>query len=356
MSCYHPLKRWSVGVNPLTGKSRGIVTGYLADHLDVLGSDRFEVSHVSDVSSRAVGTIRDFQEIPCGRCIGCRLEYSRQWANRCMLELQYHKHAYFVTLTYNDVHIPEGFYCINEDTGEAAISWTLRLKDFQDFMKRVRKYKGVGIRYFACGEYGSQTFRPHYHAIIFGLQLEDLVPFGKNPLGHQYFRSEFLEKCWSQRLPGKVYESLGFVGVAPVTWETCAYTARYVMKKLKGPEAQFYDDYGLEPPFTVMSRKPGIADQWYHDHPGCMEQDYINISTPTGGRKFKPPRYYEQKYDIEYPESSAARKKLKKDLALEFQKLKLQRTDLSYLEMLQVSEEYKKAQISGLQRRLDDVT
>lgn len=352
LSCYHPLKRWTVGVNPQTGKSRGIVTGYLADHIDVLSGDRFEVSHVSEVSSRAIGTIREFVEIPCGKCIGCRLEYSRQWANRCMLELPYHEHSWFVTLTYNDIYVPRTYYS-DPDTGEAYEAYTLRLKDLQDFFKRLRFNSGQELRYFAAGEYGDKFMRPHYHAIIFGLKLDDLVPFGRNELGHQYYRSPILEHNWSNRLPGKVYELLGYVGVAPVTWETCAYTARYVMKKLKGQEAHFYDDHNLEPPFTVMSRRPGIAAQWYIDHPGCMEQDYINIATPTGGRKFRPPRYYDLKYDIEYPEESAARKAKRKDLSLEMQKLRLMRSDLSYLELLQVDELYKQAQLQSLKRRLD---
>lgn len=351
MSCYHPLKAWPIGLHP-SGKTNYKITSYEVDHIDVLSGDRFEPSGVSIPSRRAVGMIKNFIEIPCGKCVGCRLDYSRDWANRCMLELQYHDDAWFVTLTYNDIYVPKTWYPVNE-FGEADQAYTLRVSELQGFFKRLRFNTGQKIRYFAAGEYGDLHMRPHYHCIIFGLKLDDLEPFGRSELGHQYYRSATLERAWSHRIGYDSWETLGYVGVAPVTWETCAYTARYVMKKLKGAEAEFYDSFCLEPPFTVMSRKPGIAARWYEDHPDCMESDYINISTPTGGRKFKPPRYYDLKYDIDYPEESAKRKEQRKAMSIAIQKLKMRRTDLSYLEMLQVAEEYKKAQICGLQRRLD---
>ena len=127
-------------------------------------------------------------QIPCGKCIGCRLEYSRQWANRCMLELQYHDSAYFVTLTYNEEHVPRtGLH------GEMS----LRKRDFQLFMKRLRKkYSDDRIRFYAAGEYGTTTQRPHYHAILFGLHLDDLQVY-KSKDSYKYFTSPGLQRVWS---------------------------------------------------------------------------------------------------------------------------------------------------------------
>lgn len=203
--------------------------------------------------------------VPCGKCVGCRLEYSRQWANRCMLELQYHDSAYFVTLTYDDYHVPRSYYA-DPETGEAQASLTLDKRDWQLFMKRLRKaHPDDKIRFFMCGEYGPNTFRPHYHAIIFGLHLDDLVPWSRSDQGYQYYRSESLERAWSVKttfdgIDGETCATplapIGYALVGEVTWETCAYTARYIMKKLNGPEAQFYSDFNLQPPFVLMSRKP----------------------------------------------------------------------------------------------------
>ena len=182
---------------------------------------------------------RFMRKIPCGQCMACRLEKSRQWADRMILELGYHEESYFITLTYDPDHVPVSFGC--DEDGVAYLDspvFTLVKKDFQDFMKRLRYYHGQ-VRFYACGEYGSNTLRPHYHAIIFGLHLDDLVPFGRNELGQQYFVSESLSSIWGN----------GFVSVAEVNWETCAYVARYVTKKLTGRLSGVYASAGVEPEF-----------------------------------------------------------------------------------------------------------
>lgn len=298
--------------------------------------------------------------IPCGKCIGCRLEYSRQWANRCMLELQYHKSAYFVTLTYDDYHIPVSHYP-DKDTGEALESFTLCKRDLQLFLKRLRfKFSDQNIRYFACGEYGPSTFRPHYHIILFGLQLPDLVPTVMLR-GHQYYFSASLDACWSvatrvnSLFPGDKPSfsgktKIGLTSITDVTWETCAYTARYITKKLTGPMAEFYTDFGLAPPFVEMSRRPGIARQWYEDHPDYNDFDFINVSTPTGGKKFRSPRYYHKLFDLDYPEESARFKDVRQRIARAFVENQLAKSDLNYFEYLQVQERNFKSKIKSLKR------
>lgn len=104
-----------------------------------------------------------------------------------MLELQYHDSSYFVTLTYDDLHVPKSYYP-DPETGEAHTSFTLCKRDFQLWMKRLRKkFSDDKIRFFACGEYGGQTKRPHYHVIVFGLHLNDLVKYKTVQEGDSYY-------------------------------------------------------------------------------------------------------------------------------------------------------------------------
>lgn len=292
------------------------------------------------------------------------MEYSRQWANRCMLELEYHQDAYFVTLTYDDYHVPRSYYP-DPDTGEAQLSLTLQPDDVTKFLKRLRFNTGQQFRYFYCGEYGPATWRPHYHLIIFGLHLDDLTTVNPTGLllpkraGYQYYYSATLQRAWSVRDP--VYDlfgrldhnevrPLGNISITDVTWETCAYTARYIMKKLNGPEGKFYQTFSLQPPFVRMSRCPGIARQWYEDHPGIDETEYINIRTPKGGKKFRPPHYYDKLFDHDQPERSQELKEARQRMCLNSVRAKLERTDLSYIDYMQVEEDAFKSRIKSLRR------
>ena len=186
--------------------------------------------------------------VPCGRCIGCRLDYSRQWADRMMLELEHTGKAIFVTLTYDNDHVPQ----IEGQEGEFG-SLTLDKIDLQLFFKRLRKkFSDKEIRYYACGEYGENTLRPHYHAIIFGLALEDFpdrVPLGRNELGQLHYKSAVFQRIWSN----------GFIVLADVSWKTCAYVSRYVQKKVFAGKQIMSDVFGAEPEFSLMSRRPGIG-------------------------------------------------------------------------------------------------
>lgn len=261
MSCYHPLKAFKIGVNP-SGKPKYKITSQDCSYIDYcdFGSVRSYIC-CSGNPVRTRNTIQLFTDsidIPCGQCIGCRLDYARQWADRCLLELGEHKSSYFVTLTYSDEYVPFG-HGVDKDTGEVTCDcMTLQKRDFQLFMKRLRKkFSDQKIRFFACGEYGPETQRPHYHAILFGLELNDLVLYKRCMHGdYNYYNSPSLQEVWPY----------GHVVVGKVTWESCCYTARYIMKKQKGDGALFYDLTGIEPPFSLMSRKPGIARNYYEEN------------------------------------------------------------------------------------------
>ena len=141
--------------------------------------------------------------IPCGQCAECRAQYARNWANRLLLELQYHDSAYFVTLTYDDAHVPRS------ESKDGFPHLTLDKRDCQLFFKRLRKaFPDDNIRYFLAGEYGDQTHRPHYHAIVFGLHLDDLVLVGRNEFNQPYFDSSSLFNVWQK----------GYTGDSVVKW------------------------------------------------------------------------------------------------------------------------------------------
>lgn len=312
MSCYHPNTAVVLGVDP-DGKKK----------LRFLGQD---------VSASLLFPGKEIIQLPCGQCIGCRIDRSRQWANRCMLELQYHDSAYFVTLTYDDFHIPKSYYP-DPETGEAHTSFTLCKRDFQLWMKRLRKKFSVDkIRFFACGEYGTETHRPHYHAIVFGLHLNDLEKYKTVRLGdsyYTYYNSDSIQETWPN----------GYVVVGEVTWESCAYVARYVTKKLSGPQAEFYKKFNLEPEFSDMSRRPGIARQYYDDHSKeIYDHAFIHVSTPKGGKKFKPPRYFDRLFDIDNPGMLDDLKERRKASAEAVMKSKMKRTNLDPPEILKVEE------------------
>ena len=236
-------------------------------------------------------------KVPCGRCTGCRLEYSRQWAVRCVHEAQMHDRNSFITLTYNDKNLPE--------------DRSIHKEELQKFFKRLRKNTGQEIRYFACGEYGGQKNRPHYHALIFGYDFPDKTLHTIHR-GNPLYKSEELFESWDK----------GYNLIGEVTYESAAYVARYVMKKWKPDKreeevqcdmhnAVVDRDTGevlqLEPEFCVMSRgrkshpnpvfHGGIGSAWWEKYKGDTEKGFITVN----GKKQALPKYYDSKMeDFDY--------------------------------------------------------
>lgn len=328
--CKRPLKGFRIGTTE-NGKAKLKIVPYVTDHVEKVKGN-WLICDSSFVSPFAEKCVKDFTEIPCGRCVECRLNYSRQWADRCMYELSYYRpeEAWFVTMTYDDDHIM--------DVGSDVFSGTLLKSDLQLFFKNLRRqieYHGYGdgVRFYACGEYGSKTFRPHYHVILYGLNLlknDNLQYWVKTKTGFNTWRSPFLEKVWKK----------GFVVVSTVTWDTCAYTARYVMKKVGGASSEDYVAHGVEPEFTLMSRKPGIGRQYFDDHYSeIYENDEIFLSGPDGGRKCKPPKYYDSIYEKIEPEKYSKVKERRKDVAIKVKELKEKYSGMSYMDILEIEEE-----------------
>lgn len=192
----------------------------------------------------------------------------------------------FVTLTYRDEDLPH-------PPG-------LQKRDHQLFFKRLRKaLRGRRIAFFLCGEYGESTFRPHYHAIIFGWWPKDAVPWKKNPAGDQLYTSVQLERLWGK----------GFCSFGGVTFESAAYVAGYVLKKVTGAEAIGYYTWldqatgelvPIEPEKAFMSRRPAIGLRWLERF---GESDaYRHDRVVSRGFASPLPRYYDKRLRLVDPE------------------------------------------------------
>lgn len=329
MACYHPLKGFPIGITK-NGKVDYKITGYDAECV-IKRSDRIDV--LGFIPSDGViqypdRVITDWIPVPCGQCIGCRLKRSKDWATRCMLETKYHSKSYFLTFTYDDFHVPVSGY-VDKETGELCNINTLYKKDLQDFWKRLRRrsdYLEDNFKYYACGEYGSITARPHYHAIVFGINIPDLVLWKNSRAGYPLYNSEWLTKIWKK----------GYVVVGDVTFESCAYVARYIMKKQLGQAAQFYDDYNLAPEFNCMSLKPAIGLEFFEENFQKMyENDEIILPE---GRVVTPPRYFDKKFELIDEEEMQNVKDKRADIAERLQELKLSNTDKNFQDVLLAEE------------------
>lgn len=323
MPCYHPLHGYrSKHLNPETGKR-----GWVSKLSKAINAERLS--------------------IPCSRCIGCKLEYSRQWAIRCMHEKQMHADNSFVTLTYAPENAPYG--------------GTLIKKDFQDFAKRLRKaHAGRTIKYFHCGEYGERNKRPHYHALLFGVDFPDKEFFKTTPSGERLYTSETLQRLWPA----------GFCTAGDVTFESAAYVARYVVKKITGEQARTpvqarptglllrpyerltNDGEIVEviPEYVTMSLKShqpgqpgGIAASWYGKFKGDV---YPHDEVILRGRAMKPPKFYDRLLEMEDPEARAV---LTARRLVESAKREADQTT----RRLQDREAVKLAQITNLKRGLE---
>lgn len=253
--------------------------------------------------------------IPCGQCFECRLQRSRVWANRCMLEMNDFPPVdgvarnWFVTLTYAPDHA-DSLRSKDGQTLSLHVPEGKRKDHLQMFNNAVRqRWKRDcgydGIRFYGCGEYGDLNARPHYHEILFNLQVDpDKLEFlFSNKFGDRYYNYEPLSECWSDK---------GFVVISEANWQNAAYTARYIMKKQLGKGAEVYNQLGIKPPFTRMSLKPGIGvsgykglDTYFKKDPEGMLIFHDKVYLPSDGKSSptcRPPVYFDRLFEKEEPE------------------------------------------------------
>lgn len=216
------------------------------------------------------GKIKRSLKLPCGGCVGCRLERARQWAVRCMHEAAMHESNVFVTLTYNDECLP--------------LDYSLDYRHFQLFMKRLRKLKG-SVRFYMCGEYGEKFSRPHFHACLFGVEFEDRYFWRTSKSGCDSYRSKTLEDLWG----------MGDCELGDVTFQSAGYIARYCVKELTNAGVEWILDPEtgemIERPreFTRMSLKPGIGATWYEKY---KKEVFPLDRVVMNGIEMRPPKYY----------------------------------------------------------------
>lgn len=244
MPCYHPISAWR--------NAKG-------------------VSFIPNMDGHPI-------RLPCGRCIGCRLERSRQWAVRLVHENRFHDESAFITLTYDENHLPR--------------DGSLDIKHFQDFMKRLRKFLHPRkVRFFHAGEYGEKFGRPHYHAIIFGASFREG--------GTLVEVSDRGDTTWSSPDLGRLWP-FGINRVGEVSFESCAYVARYVTKKVNGDRAKSHYErvdpvtgecFRVAPEYATMSRRPGIGATHFGRY---AREIYPCDEVISRGFPSKPPKFYDR--------------------------------------------------------------
>lgn len=252
------------------------------------------------------GNIHTAFEVPCGKCIGCRLDHSRMWAMRCSLEASMHEKNSFVTLNYSDENktqlglqkgVSKNPFRYGKEV-EYVLAPTVK-EDLQNFIKKLRHRKPE-VRYYACSEYGEfgPGHHPHYHICLFGVDFNysGVVPH-QDPKGETLYKSDELSELWPH----------GYHSIGEVNAKTAGYTARYCTKKINGET--YRSHYYVVDRFTgrrtevpteqaYMSRRPGIGASWYDKYWKDLRKDYINVE----GKIYSIPRFYKERIEKEHPE------------------------------------------------------
>lgn len=251
--------------------------------------------------SRKAGYVDRPVELPCGKCNGCRLARSRQWALRCIHESKLHEANCFVTLTYSNDHLPKDL--------------SIDVEHWKKFAKRLRQWlarralkassEPPKFRYLHCGEYGDRTHRPHYHGCLFGVDFQHDRQLVKAHGDYRTYTSETLTGLWG----------MGSCTIGHLTEESAAYVARYVLKKHTGsgdqeqyrraeidPTTGEFREWFVKPPYITMSRRPGLGTGWIKEfHKDVYPSDQV----VEKGFSHRPPRFYDdfmEKSDPEYIE------------------------------------------------------
>lgn len=213
--------------------------------------------------------------VPCGQCRACRINYASNFALRCVMESLGYKENVFLTLTYDDAHMPK-----NRSVDVAV---------FQKFMKRFRKsIYPAKCRFYGAGEYGSKSMRCHYHILIFGIGVSN--PVFEN-LSWDYKHNGFW--CTCKAWKDEKGAPLGHCFIGTVTIKSAQYVAQYVLKKWKGKGAkEHYESLGIKPEFCLASRRPGIGLAYLEaNRETIIAKGYISLA----GSKYPLPRYYQNK-------------------------------------------------------------
>ncbi len=265
---------------------------------------------------------------------------------RCVHEAQLHEDNCFLTLTYDDKHLPK--------------KGSLILSDYQDFMKRLREdirrvsikaFIPKKIRYYHCGEYGDKG-RPHYHAILFNHDFTDKVLYKITEQEHRVYTSKLLDETWQN---GKAW-------IADVSFDSAAYVAGYIMKKITNKNAVVDSNGVYHPPaaemyevqrgqeYATMSRRPGIGTDWYKKYKSDV---YPSDEVIIKERVTRPPKFYDNMLDKEDPDLLESLKLKRKQKAVKHQPKRLKPGQRLTTHHLKTAEVCKMASISTLKRHTE---
>ena len=278
-----------------------------------------------------------YEQIPCGHCWACKLNYASQWATRIMVECLNSEHNYFITFTYDEDHVPiptemeyNGQTYVNDGT------WlgTLFPDDITKFINSLRKYferKGhTGIKYYYAGEYGETTKRPHYHMILMNcpLDISQFYDFHVDPhLKKLHWKSPEIEQYWKE----------GMIDIGEVEYASAAYVARYCMKKISdNTDKTEYWSNGMYPEFVRMSRRPGIGNDYFNENMETIyKNDKLYVRNYHGKIiEVKPPKAWDKKFKELHPEEWWNIQRSRKDCMNRSKKIIQEITDMTDLQML----------------------
>ncbi|AXH77994.1 MAG: replication initiator protein [Microviridae sp.] len=288
--------------------------------------------------------------LPCGQCIGCKLQRANDWATRCSHEASLHTCNMFGTFTYAEEKLATRSLCHRD--------WQLFAKKLRNALSRKWSANSIEIsdslyytadmglrpipqlKYYMAGQYGSRTRRPHFHACLFGIDMSDKKYWYRNENGDAVYTSTTLDELWGN----------GFTSIGSVTYESAAYIARYIVDKKTGPNAgQYYqhiDEDGvitdLEPEYNRMSLSEGIGKRWLKKF---QTDVYPHGNVITRGKANKAPKFYDKIYKNKEPDKFDAMKAER-----EFQAAKQAHDNT--LQRLQQKERVKLAQLNQLTRSL----
>lgn len=240
-------------------------------------------------------------QVSCGQCSGCRRRRSLEWATRCVHEAQLHRYNCYITLTYNQENLPKYHSLQHEHFAlfmkklrhrvgnDANILGGILASNQGQRRKSSIENKTLSARFYQGGEYGDLYGRPHYHAILFGIDFADKQYHGRTKAGQKIYRSPTLEQLWKH----------GYSSVGGVSFATAAYISRYIMKKRTGDKKDKYEildpDTGeiaeKKKEYNCMSRAPGIGKAWWEKYKADLVHDQVITNS---GRKLRPPRFYDK--------------------------------------------------------------
>lgn len=310
--CTSPLIRAET-VETYVNKKGGI--SYKTEFLDRSTWDSIQENGGFDRVKMFKGRYRNIQPIPCGQCINCMMNKAAENATKMMMMKPYYpeEECWFLTFTYKDEMLPVQ-ETVNTETGETWTGTSLRKRDLQLFWKKIRK-DNPNLKYVSAGEYGGQTGRPHYHAIVFGLQipLDTLKKVGQNWLGQPYWQSDWLNSYWvdeeKQDRNGKPINR-GNIEIGEVTWKSCSYVARYVIKKANKMNSEWFRMQGRIPEYITWSN--GFGDKFFEEHKETIKAT-DTIYLPNGD--MKTPRKFMELLKESDPELYEDIKKKRKESA-----------------------------------------